>query len=121
MVWMVQRRVAEQRVNGRESRVAGGHAVAPLISRWSRNVAITSGRGRRAQLADRPSHGWQGEQQPERVPVGGNRVRAGVSLADQPIGEETLQHGGEERHAAPVSSRRAQARAINSGAVDKYQ
>jgi len=28
------------------------------------------------------------EQQPERVPVRGNRVRAHLPLADQPVGEE---------------------------------
>jgi hypothetical protein len=77
-----------------------------------------------AQLTGRPAAvmAGEGEQQPEGVPVGGNRVRTGVTLADHSLGEETLQHGGNERHrCASVSSRRAQARAINSGAADKYQ
>ena len=38
------------------------------------------------------------EQQPERVAVGGDRVRAGLALADQPLGEERLQGRGERAH-----------------------
>ena len=44
--------------------------------------------------------GGEAEQQPERVAVGGDRVRAGVAFADQPVGEERLQRRGERAHRA---------------------
>jgi hypothetical protein len=34
--------------------------------------------------------GGEAEQQPQRVAVGVDRVRAGLALADQPVGEERL-------------------------------
>ena len=46
--------------------------------------------------------GGEREQQPERVAVGGDRVRAGVALADQPVGEERLQRRCEQAHRAPL-------------------
>lgn len=63
------------------------------------------------------------EQQPEGVAVGGDRVRAGVALAHQPVGEERLQARGESGHDSdPVwPARRAAASSINSGAALRYQ
>ena len=50
----------------------------------------------------------EAEQQPERVPVGGDGVGAGPPLADQPLGEERLQSGASERHELrPACSSRA--------------
>ena len=64
------------------------------------------------------------QQQPERVAVGGDGVRAGLALADQPVGEERLQgrreRGHRQRLLAMRSSRSA-ARASSSGAADRYQ
>ena len=39
----------------------------------------------------------EAQQQPHRVAVGGDRVRAGVSLGHQPLGEERLKCRGEQR------------------------
>ena len=40
----------------------------------------------------------EGEKQPDRVAVGGDRVRAGLALADEPVGEERLQCRGDRAH-----------------------
>ena len=42
----------------------------------------------------------EGEQEPARVAVGRDRVRAGLLLPGQPVGEESLQDGGEVGHGA---------------------
>src|SRR5207249_11853581 len=65
----------------------------------------------------------EAQQQPERVAIGGHRVRAGSKLGPHPLGEETLQGGRERAHAASptVASRRAATRVSNSGAADRYQ
>ena len=62
------------------------------------------------------------EQQPEGVAVGGDGVRAGLPLADQPVGEEGLQGGGEGAHRfASSSASRSAASDISSGEADRYQ
>jgi hypothetical protein len=48
-------------------------------------------------LAPEPSLGVV-EQQPERVAVGADRVRADVALGDQPVGEPHLQRRRERTH-----------------------
>ena len=45
--------------------------------------------------------GGEGQQQPEGVAVGGDGVRAGGALADQPVGEEGLQRRGQRAHRRP--------------------
>ena len=70
--------------------------------------------------------GGESEQQPDRVPVGGDRVRAGLALADEIVGEEGLEGRGERAHCrCPICSRcrcsRSPASASSSGAADKYQ
>ena len=67
--------------------------------------------------------GGEGEQQPEGVAVGGDGVRAGCALTDQPVGEEGLQAGAS---AVIVGLRsgacsRSAASAISSGVADRYQ
>jgi hypothetical protein len=47
------------------------------------------------------SLGGEAEQQFERVAVGGDRVRAGVALTEQPFGEERLQCRSERANDAP--------------------
>src|SRR5260370_19399339 len=70
---------------------------------------------------------WPGVHEPQDqapgVPVGGDGVRAGVALADQPFGEEGLEGGGEHAHASTprVCSRRSAASDSSSGTADRYQ
>lgn len=62
-------------------------------------------------------------QQPERQRVGGDRVLARCSLADQPIGEERLERGCEHAHRwfPKRASSRPAASVISSGTADRYQ
>jgi len=68
----------------------------------------------------------EGEQEPAGVAVGGDRVRAGLLLPGQPVGEEALQDGGQVGHDAsrpscPAGSSLAAARARSSGTAERYQ
>ena len=68
--------------------------------------------------------GGEAQQQPERVAVGGDGVRAGLALADQPVGEERLQGRGERGHRPTLlvcGRGGAAASASSSGAADRYQ
>ena len=96
---MTERGVSEQRVDRGEAGVAGAGAVAALVL----EVVEKRGDQRRVQIGDielgwlaAQALGGEAQQQLERVAVGGDRVRAGASLADQPVGEERL-HGRRER------------------------
>jgi hypothetical protein len=90
-----------QRVDRGQPGVAGGHAVAPaglqvLQERADhRCVQVVEG-----ELGGLASGLLQGEpqQQPDGVAVGGDGVVAGLTLADQPVGEEPLENGGERAH-----------------------
>ena len=89
---VVQREVAEQRVDRREAVVAGRDRVAAIVL----EVVKERGDQRRVELRDvelarRRAQALCGEvqQQPEAVAVGGDRVRAGGALADQPVGRRT--------------------------------
>src|ERR1019366_5348234 len=62
----------------------------------------------------------EGEEELACVAVGGDRVRAGLLLPGEPVGEESLQDGGEIGH-RPVSSSRPAARARSSGTACRYQ
>jgi hypothetical protein len=66
--------------------------------------------------------GGEADQQPERVAVGGDRVWAGVALADEPLAEERLQRRRERAHEAPPweRSRRPAASWSSSGAASRY-
>ena len=46
----------------------------------------------------------EAEQQPERVTVGGDRLRAGVALGDQTLGEERLKRWCEQGHGSTSPS-----------------
>ena len=121
-----ERGVAEQRVDRCQPGVAGADAVAALVlevveergDQWRVEVADVELAG----LAAGPL-GGEREQQPERVAVGGDRVRAGVALPDQPLGEERLQRRRERAHRWPPGSARAAAPASSSssGAAVRYQ
>jgi hypothetical protein len=85
---------AKQRVDRRQPGVAGAHAVAALVlevveepgDETGVEVADVESAGRLAELAL-----GVGEQQPEGVAVGGDRVWASVTSADEPVAEERLQ------------------------------
>jgi hypothetical protein len=91
---VVQRRVVEQGVHRGEAGVAGAHAVAALSLQVVEEIADQ----RCVQILD-PQTRWrdagagegEGQQQLERVTVGGDGVWAGLTLPDQPVGEERLQ------------------------------
>ena len=67
----------------------------------------------------------EAQQQPDGVAVGGDGVRAGLALLEQPVGEERLQGGGERGHRGStfpiIGSSRSAASASSSGAADRYQ
>ena len=70
------------------------------------------------------SVGGEGQQQPEGDLVGADRVRARGALADQPVGEVRLQRRrerGSSLCSEPERASRSAARAISSGAADRYQ
>ena len=104
MLGVVKRQVREQRVDRREAVVAAADAVAASFL----EVVQERGDQRRVELGDVQLAGRiagpvlrEGEQQPERLAVGGDRVRARSALGDQPVGEIGLHRGGERRHRAP--------------------
>ena len=80
----------EERVNGRQAQVARPRARAPLCLEVSEeradesNVQIVEGQGRRRLAEPRLC---KPEQQPERVPVGCDRVGTGIALTYEPLGE----------------------------------
>ena len=65
------------------------------------------------------------QQQPDRVAVGGDGVRAGLALLEQSVGEERLQGGGDRGHRGStfpiIGSSRSAAIASSSGEADRYQ
>ena len=65
----------------------------------------------------------EAQQQPERVSVGGDRLRAGVALGDQTLGEIRLKRGRERGHESTSGSRsrRRLTRSSSSGTASKYQ
>jgi hypothetical protein len=91
---MAQRRVAEQRVDRGQAGVAGAHTVVTVgfevvEKRTDQGgidiVKLKPGRGLAGAMVG------ESEQQPEGIPVGADRVGAGVSLGDEPLDEERLQ------------------------------
>ena len=63
------------------------------------------------------------QQQPECVAVGGDRAWAGVTLGDQPVGEERLQRGRDRAHDDTPGSRssRSPTSCSSSGTACRYQ
>ncbi len=123
---VTQRGVAEQRVDRCQPGVAGADAVASPGLQVLQEGADQRG----VEIGDLEAGGrlagllrGEGEQQLEGVAVGGDGVRAGLALADQPVGHVGLQGGGEAGHGcrSRCASRRCPARAISSGAADRYQ
>ena len=120
---MAQGRVGEQRVDRRQPGVAGPDAVAAVVlqvlqERGDRR-GVEVGQAERARRLPRAG-GGKAEQQPERVTVGGDRGRAGVTLADQPAGEELLQDGSEVTHRRHPSRRPGRRRAASAQEQPRY-
>ena len=127
MLGVAQRGVGEQRADRGQAQVAGPGAVVPLAlevvqERRDRDgvqvVPVELG----GHLPGPLVH--EGEQQPQGVAVGGDGLRAGLTLLDEPVGEERLQRGRDQRHgraAGQAVSCRAAASASSSGAADRYQ
>ena len=120
---------SRQGVDRGQAGVAGGASVPPLLFEVvqelpdERGVQVgeAEGAGRLAGLAL-----GEGEQEPAGVAVGSDRVRAGLLLPGQPVGEEALQDGGQVGHDAcrpscPAGSSLAAARARSSGTAERYQ
>ena len=123
---VAQRRVLEQGVDRGQPGVAGPDAVAAVVlqvvqerpDRLRVQVGdVQPGRGLARAL------GGEDDQHLDGVPVGGDRVAAGLALQRQPVGEERLQRGGEGGHDSPCrwACSLSPASAISSGAADRYQ
>jgi hypothetical protein len=105
---VTQRRVAEEGADGGQPRVAGAHAVAPVLLQ----VIQEAGHERRVEVGQVQLAGLLAgavlrvaQDQPPGVPVGGHGVGAGAELAGEPLGEEGLQgrgQGGHEHAPGPV-------------------
>ena len=110
---VAQRAVVKERVDRGEADVAGARAVSALVLEVFQERAdrgrvelceLQAGRRRAGLLLH------EAQQQPERVAVAGDGVRADPALAEQPVGEVRLQRRGEGGHDGPLSagsSRRA--------------
>ncbi len=98
---MLQRGVAEERSDRRQPSIAGANAVVTvcleMIQERSNQRCVEIRELKLTGLfAD--SFTDEREQQPERVPVRGNRVRTHLPLADQPCGEECLKRWCQRTH-----------------------
>src|SRR6202163_1330978 len=122
-------REPEEGANGRQAQVSRPDADASIRLEIceeradERRIEIVKGQGRRKLAEPRLC---KREQQPERVPVGCDRVGADVALTHEPLGEVTLDQRGDVvagLHGL-VSHRRSSRRAascISSGQAERYQ
>jgi hypothetical protein len=126
MLGMAQRRVVEEGVDGGQAGVPGAGAVVPLLLQMVQEGADDRG----AEVGQVQLGGLlagpgmdEAQQEPPGVAVGGHRVRAGMTLADQPFGEKCLKGRGERAHARlpGIRSRRSAASASSSGTAETYQ
>ena len=124
--------VPEQRVDRGQAGVAGGAAVAPLVFQVLQERAdqggVQVGEAELCWAASPVCSRAKDEQEPERVAVGRDGVRAGLLLPGQPVGEEPLQEGSEVGHGATrpsgcpaACSSLPAARARSSGTACRYQ
>ena len=123
---MAQHGVLEQGADRGQPGVAGPDAVAAVVFQ----VVQERADHRRVQVGDvqagRDLAGLlrgEDDQHLDSVPVGGDRVAAGLPLQRQPVGEERLQGRGEGGHACPsrCAWSLSPASAISSGVADRYQ
>jgi len=97
-------------------------------SRWSRKAPIVSALRSSQVRRDRRSVGAllrELQQQSHGVAVGRDRVRAGLALLGESVGEERLESRADQTHGVTTSvtngSSRFAAAARSSGAADRYQ
>jgi len=126
VVGMAQGGEPEQRSDRGQAGVAGSNAVVPLPLQMSQEIGDQVGvEIVEAELARwfPGSFGGESEQQPQRVPVGGDGAGAGLQLVQQPLGEERFDSGGERTHRSTSLgwSKQAAASASSSGAACRYQ
>ena len=98
---MAEGRVAEQGVDGGEPLAAGPPGVVPLVFEHGQETCHRRGVDVGEIEVGGPGAGLladPGEQEPERVAVGRDGVRAGAALGDEVIGEERLDGRGESGH-----------------------
>jgi hypothetical protein len=95
-------------VDRRQAGVAGAGAVSPLAL----EVLEEGADQRRVEVGELELAGLlaglrvgEAKQQPEAVAVGGDRLGAGVALAEQPFAEEGLQDRGEQVHGSTCGTR----------------
>jgi hypothetical protein len=90
----IQGDVAEEGMQRAQAVVSSTHSVSPIpfevfkeLTQESRVKLLQS------QIGRLPAKMLRGEtqQQAKRIPVAGHRMRAGAKLAEQPVGEETLE------------------------------
>jgi len=119
-------REAEERADRREARVARPRGVAALLLQVVEEFADE----RRIDVGDEQVGGrlaearrGEGQEKPERVAIGGDRVLARLALATEPLGEERFQQWGKAGHGSTPSarSRRSPADVSRSGEDDRYQ
>ena len=124
---VAQRGVAVEASGSRRAGRCGSAALLPRSVRGgpgTRRSAARRGRRGRARWADLPvALRGEAEQQPERVAVGGDRVRAGVALADQPSVKNACSVGASAVIARlrDGARRRPPASSSSSGAACRYQ
>ena len=126
MLGMAQSGEGEQRTDSGQPGVSGGGAYLTIVLQ----VGQERGDGRGVEVFE-VQLCWLfvtgvrdvAQQEPPRVAVGGDRVRAGLALADQPVGEERLQGRGERGHGRfpGLASSRSLASLSSSGDAVRYQ
>src|SRR5664279_496693 len=125
---LLEGREPEEGANGRQAQVARPDAGASLRLEISeeradeRRVEIVEGQGRWGLAEPRLC---KREQQPERVPIGCDRVGADIALPHEPLGEVTLDERRDIVRPHGVAphrrSRRRAASSISSGQAERYQ
>lgn len=127
MLRMAQRRIDEQGANGSEPEIARARPIVSLgfkvLQEGTNHLRVEivppEGAGR---LSGPLVH--KNDEQLERVPIRGDRARAGMSLPGQAIDEEALQRRSDKAHRKTTprdNSSRPAARDSSSGAADRYQ
>ena len=90
----IQGDVAEESVQSAQAVVSCTHTVSPIPFEVFKELAQESCvKFLHPKIARFPAKALRSEtqQQAKRIPVAGHRVRAGAKLAEQPVGEETLE------------------------------
>lgn len=127
--WLLERHEPEEGADGGQAQVARLGAGTALRLKIDQECTDE----RCIQVAECQSRGGlteprlcEREQQPERIPIGCDRVGADVALAHEPLGEVALDQrgdiaGGLHGAASHRRSRRRAASSINSGQAERYQ